>query len=183
MGVLHALARATGAAVIGLDHFGKDGTRGTRGSSAKEGSADFVLALLGERDEDGAVSDLRMALRKVRGGATGRPTPFSLKVVSMGIDEDNDPVTSCVIEWGEAGGYVRPEKAKRELPSTRLLLGCDRLSGRPTQTRDEVRDAFWKVFPRDKSDEARRGAFFRGIEALELVEDAGGMLDWPKSGV
>ena len=53
------------------------------------------------------------------------------------------------------------------------LDAIDRLGGLP-KTRDEVRDAFWKVFPRDKSDEARRGAFFRGIEALELVEDARG---------
>src|SRR5262249_27419457 len=45
MSTLTAASKGTGALVLGLDHFGKVTESGTRGSSAKEGNADVVLAL------------------------------------------------------------------------------------------------------------------------------------------
>src|SRR5215470_1463529 len=47
---LAELTKATGAFVLGVDHFGKAVETGTRGSSAKEDAADVVLALLGDRN-------------------------------------------------------------------------------------------------------------------------------------
>src|SRR5262249_44823611 len=68
MSTLAELAKATGTCVLGIDHFGKTIETGTRGTSAKEGAADVVLALLGERSVAGKVTDTRLALRKRRGG-------------------------------------------------------------------------------------------------------------------
>ena len=50
MSVLSGLSQQTGALVVGIDHFGKVTETGTRGSSAKEGHADAVLALLADRE-------------------------------------------------------------------------------------------------------------------------------------
>jgi hypothetical protein len=64
MWTLAELSKATGAFVLGVDHFGKAVETGTRGSSAKEGAADVVLALLGDRNVAGKITNTRLALRK-----------------------------------------------------------------------------------------------------------------------
>jgi hypothetical protein len=43
------LAVKAGCFVFGVDHFGKNVDVGTRGNSVKEGNADVVLALLGDK--------------------------------------------------------------------------------------------------------------------------------------
>ena len=85
MNRLGELSRQTGAFVIAVDHFGKMVETGTRGSSAKEAAADVVLALLADREINGTVSNMRMALRKLRGGKVGTETPFDLRVVNVGL--------------------------------------------------------------------------------------------------
>jgi len=71
MATLAGLSQHANALVLGLDHFGKVDTVGTRGSSAKEGAADVVLALLAERALNGTVSNTRLAVRKLRDGSAG----------------------------------------------------------------------------------------------------------------
>jgi AAA domain len=95
MNRLNALSRRTGAFALAVDHFGKDASTGTRGSSAKEAAADVVLALLADRDVNGTIKNTRLAVRKLRGGATGAETPFDLKEVELGTPG----VTTCIIEW------------------------------------------------------------------------------------
>ena len=94
MNRLVELSRRTGALVLAVDHFGKAVETGTRGTSAKEAAADCVLALLADRDIAGNISNLRMAVRKLRGGSTGAETPFTLKVVELDGGE-----TTCIVEW------------------------------------------------------------------------------------
>jgi len=104
MNGLNALSTATGAFVLAVDHFGKSVETGTRGSSAKEASADMVLALLAERDVAGAISNTRMAVRKLRGGKTGAETPFDLKVVEIVDPTTEADATTCIIEWKKTRG-------------------------------------------------------------------------------
>ncbi len=94
MNRLNTLSRLTGAFTLAVDHFGKAVETGTRGSSAKEAAADVVLAWLANRDVSGNISNTRLAVRKLRGGATGAETPFDLKVVDIG-----DGQTTCIVEW------------------------------------------------------------------------------------
>ena len=94
MNRLGELSRQTGAFALAVDHFGKAVETGTRGTSAKEAAADVVLALLGDRDIAGTISNTRMAVRKLRGGKVGTETPFDLKVVNAGFGQ-----TTCVVEW------------------------------------------------------------------------------------
>jgi len=101
MNALNIVSKATGTVVMAIDHFGKDMDRGTRGTSTKEGSADFVLALLGARDLSGAMKNIRMAVRKQRNGTVGYEIPCQLKIVTLGTDRDGEAVTSGVVEWLE----------------------------------------------------------------------------------
>jgi len=112
MNVLNELSKRTGALVVACDHFGKAVETGTRGSSAKEASADVIIASLGDKTQAGNVTNLRVAVRKLRGGATGAETPFRLRVVDMGVDEDGNAVTTCVVEWSPVTITAPPEAAK-----------------------------------------------------------------------
>ena len=90
MTTLANVSRQTGAFVMGIDHFGKIVDTGTRGSSAKEGGADTVLAALADRDLAGTVKNSRLAVRKQRDGISGLEIPLTAQTVETGRDEDND---------------------------------------------------------------------------------------------
>ena len=108
MNRLGELSRQTGAFVLAVDHFGKAVETGTRGSSAKEAAADVVLALLADREINGTISNMRMALRKLRGGKVGTETPFDLRVVNLGFE------TTCVVEWMADRAPQQGDGAARE---------------------------------------------------------------------
>jgi hypothetical protein len=100
MNVMKELGEQLNCFVLGVDHYGKDVAAGTRGSSAKEASADLVLACLGDRQQSGTITNTRLAVRKCRGGPQGQEFYFTVrKVEDPTPDEDGDPVTTLVIEW------------------------------------------------------------------------------------
>ncbi|WP_347264456.1 bifunctional DNA primase/polymerase [Nitrobacter sp.] len=182
MNRLNELSRKTGAFVIAVDHFGKAVETGTRGTSAKEGAADMVLALLAERDTAGNISNTRMAVRKLRGGATGAETPFDLQVVDIGDGE-----TTCIIDWkqGAQEGRRATDQRERWPRSTKILkaalvealnnegverdpFGDGKMKVKTVATAS-VRAEFMKRYPADgdepnKQAEAKRKAFRRSME-------------------
>jgi hypothetical protein len=99
MSTLRITSQRTGALVVGIDHFGKVVETGTRGSSAKEGAADTVIALLADREMSGGVKNTRLAVRKQRDGVSGFETPFTARMVETGTDDDGDPITAPIIDW------------------------------------------------------------------------------------
>jgi hypothetical protein len=99
MNLKRMLATAIGCFVLSVDHFGKQIETGTRGSSAKEASADLVLACLGERELSGRVLNTRLTIRKCRGGPQGKEVPFTLREVEGELDEDGEPITTLVVDW------------------------------------------------------------------------------------
>ena len=121
MNTLKQVARRTNTFVIGVDHFGKDVSTGTRGNSVKEGTADVVLALLGDKSISGNVINTRLALRKRRGGANGQEIPFNPRVVDMGTDERGRPMTTLVIDWNAAASPTAAKADIRWTKSLRLL--------------------------------------------------------------
>jgi hypothetical protein len=179
---LNELSRETGAFAMAVDHFGKAVETGTRGSSAKEGAADVVLALLADREIGGTISNTRLALRKLRGGKTGTETPFNLKVVDLGNDE-----TTCIIDWKaeRPAGAAATSKKDRWPQSLRVFrsaltvaLAEHGKTNRPfgnegavvrTVPDSAVRDEFVAAWPGDTPD-AKRMAFKR---ALKTARDKG----------
>jgi hypothetical protein len=100
MNVLKAVAEEMNCFVLGVDHFGKNLEAGTRGASSKEASCDVVLACLGNKEISGNVTNTRLAVRKNRGGQQGSEYPFALRTVTAPEpDEDNEPVTTMVVDW------------------------------------------------------------------------------------
>ena len=109
-------SRDTGALFLGVDHFGKAAETGTRGSSAKEGDCDAVLALLGDKNISGEVTSPRLAIRKRKSGPNGVEVPFRPKVVQAGVDE-----TTLVIDWMQADQVALAPRADTWPRSLRLL--------------------------------------------------------------
>jgi AAA domain len=108
--VLHRLAREFDCCVMVVDHLGKDATKGTRGSTAKEASADVVWRVTGSVSDDGMVSNTAMTIAKMRGGASGKRLPFTLQPVKMPNKRDD----GIVVQWHIPGdGTLVPKQNKR----------------------------------------------------------------------
>lgn len=95
MDLLRRVNKATGALVVVVDHFGKVTDTGVMGSSAKAQSADAVLAILADKTVEGDISNRRMAVAKLRGGAQGAVTPFRLQQVAVG----GYGGSTCIVAW------------------------------------------------------------------------------------
>jgi hypothetical protein len=196
MNVLNELSRRTGALALACDHFGKMVETGTRGTSAKEASADVVIACLGDRSQEGSVTNLKIAVRKLRSGATGAETKFTLRTVDMGVDEDGEPVTTCVVEWSPVTVAPAPQAARGKgwTKSTTLfrvalvtmlkqhgMVHCPLQDGAIVFAveLDKVREEFNKRYPleagdREKQMNKRRQAFKRAREEAESKGLIGG---------
>ena len=120
MNVMEEVAQRSGVLVLGIDHFGKSAETGTRGTSAKEGAADVVLALLGAKSISGEITNTRLATRKRRSGPSGEEFPFTVQSVDLGIDQDGSQITSLVINWGGRDNR-QPDRRDRWSKSLRLL--------------------------------------------------------------
>jgi hypothetical protein len=109
MNILKALAEAMNCFVFGVAHFGKTAEAGTKGTSSKEDLADVILVALGDKALDGSVANTRLAVRKNRGDRQGQNYPFVLRRVELGQDEDNEAITTMIIDW--TAGSAEPAVA------------------------------------------------------------------------
>lgn len=154
-------------------------------AAEKEAAADVVLAMLAERNAAGAVSNTRMALRKLRGGRIGMQTPYALDVVEIGQDGYGEPITTCIVRWN-VDREPKPDAATRKgwpkslRDSWQVLLdslgkngirawpygteGAELRAERPAS----VRTRFVDFYPSEGEDEAKRAnakrkAFARAV--------------------
>jgi hypothetical protein len=203
MNTLKAVAKRIGCFVTGIDHFGKAVETGTRGTSAKEGSADVVIAMLGERATSGKVTNTRLALRKRRGGPNGEEHAFTARKVDMGPDQFGKPMSTLVLDWDSAQDQQAAAAKDRWSKSTRRLCqvlmsiladhGSDcqpYADGPPVRACDLelVRQEFYRQYPADGDEKqkvaARRQAFNRAVKAAQeanliaIREVAGVQLVW-----
>lgn len=93
------IREASGAHVMVIHHTGKDEDRGARGSSALRAAVDNEIQV---------TADWEVISRKQRDQEPPEPLYFKLRSVTLGMDEDGDPVTSAVVDAAE------PPKPKRE---------------------------------------------------------------------
>lgn len=97
---------ATGALVLLVHHAGKDSSKGARGWSGLKAAVDTEIEIV--RTETGA---RYMRLSKSKDDIDGLEWGFELQQVSIGMDEDGDPITSCVVREAE----VNKAKLERKL--------------------------------------------------------------------
>jgi hypothetical protein len=183
MRVLRQAAEGTDSFWCGIDHFGKNIDHGTRGSSSKEASADLVLACLGQRELSGLVLNLRLAVRKCRGGPSGQEFPFSMREVTHPQpDEEGNPITTLVVDWvpaaAPAGPALDPWEGERRTDARQAMLLLKRVLmaklaehgvelelitvGPPVRGIDQelVREEFYQQTPADGT-ERQKGDFRR----------------------
>lgn len=107
------ISRATGAAVLLVHHMNADGAK-VRGHSSILANLENVLIV---KQLDGLHDDDNRQMRHVivdknKDGEGGAEFRFVLGSVNIGMDEDGDPITSCVVlrPNGDASDQPIPEK-------------------------------------------------------------------------
>lgn len=85
------LQTLTGGLVVLIHHTGKDATKGLRGHSSLFAAMDAAV----EVSRDGDRREWRVA--KSKDGQDGDAHPFKLQIETLAIDDQGDPVTSCVV--------------------------------------------------------------------------------------
>lgn len=84
---LDVLRNATGAHLMVVHHSGKDRAKGARGHSLLRAATDTEIEVV----------DRRVKVTKQRDLDGGFETGFDLQVMTLGVDAEGDPVTSCTI--------------------------------------------------------------------------------------
>ena len=108
----------TGAHVLLVHHVGKDKNRGPRGHSSLYGAVDTAIEVV--RGKGSGDSEAR--LDKVKDAEDGVKFSFRLKQVELGVDEDGDPITTCIVEHtGEAFHDTSPKLTGQEAQAVAFL--------------------------------------------------------------
>ena len=154
--------RATGATVVLIHHSGKDKARGARGWSGLRAAVDAEIEVTRSDDYREA------KVTKQKDGEEGQVFPFRLGVVQIGIDEDGDPIDSCVVEFE---GVSQPEptykpRGKNQEAVFQLINSMANLDG-TVRAADVIHAAAMQVYGR--SDD--KGNMKRTLESV--CESAG----------
>lgn len=93
-----SIRRASRACVLIVHHSGKNEAAGARGSSALRAAVDTEISIT-------QVDEVRsMKVTKQRDGISGFQLGYQLVSVELGVDEDLESITSCVIEPADIPG-------------------------------------------------------------------------------
>jgi hypothetical protein len=96
LGHCKRIHEVTGALVVLVHHSGKDQTRGARGWSGLRAAADAEIEVV--KTEAGA---RYIRLSKSKDDVDGLEWGFELQQVALGVDDDLEPITSCVVKETE----------------------------------------------------------------------------------
>src|SRR5690606_23490334 len=87
------IRHATGAHIMIVHHTGKDVARGARGHSSLRAATDTEIEVATDETE------VRLAkVTKQRDLAGGEEFAFKLDAVALGVDQDGDAVTTCIVQ-------------------------------------------------------------------------------------
>ena len=184
MNLLRKIARHYDCVVAAIDHYGKDISSGTRGTTSKESGADFVLAFVGDRQTSGKILNKRMAIRKSRGAIAGDEYPYDLPMRKIGTDDQGRDITTCTVTWGEKAGadsasdtaakskLLEPLVAKWHSALQNIMPGKDSVTLEEwfaEGVRINLTDAFCKGDTRTTK-EAKRGGFRNAKRKLVVAD-------------
>jgi hypothetical protein len=176
-----SLREAFDCAVIIVHHCGIDGTR-PRGHTSLTGAADAQLSV----GRDGA-GNIVMTVEYMKDGAPGDAIVSHLEKVEVGIDEDGDPITSCVVVPSEACGSVAGVQVRgaAKIALEALYEAIAEEHGEvvpnahiPQKTRTTTVIRWQQYFEaKTASDttkpDSKRRAFFRAVEKLQTLKFIG----------
>lgn len=107
---IRLITDATGATALVVHHAGKDNSRGPRGWSGIRAAADAEIEI--SRNDAGHL----ISITKMKDGDDSQQWGFRLNQVQLGIDNDGDIETSCVVEYVDAP----PKRVKSNEPKGKI---------------------------------------------------------------
>lgn len=176
-----AIRDAFNCAVVIVHHCGHEGTR-PRGHSSLMGALDAQVAVT--RD---AADKIIATVELMKDAPQGESFASRLQVVELGMDDDGDKITSCVVEAadGESTGDRRTKltkTAKIALSALNEAIGdCGEIPPASNQIPNGVKTvtiAQWRTYAymrgicTSDDDNSRRKAFQRATEALIAAQQA-----------
>ena len=168
----------TRAAVAVVHHTGKDATRGSRGSSVLPAAVDTTI----EVTRDSTTKIITAEITKQRDGEIGVQFAFRLDLLQLGMDEDGDPITSCVVvpdDTPPSGKRSRPKVTGTARTALDLLSRAIADAGKTVPTSNHtpanaigVRIELWRKYfnqgsAADTTPDAKRMAFKRAVQRLQ----------------
>lgn len=106
LAAIQRIADELNVLVCVVHHVGKDATKGARGHSSFFAALDTAIEL--SHEEDSGIRRLKIA--KQKDDEDGREWAFRLRSVEIGRDADDDPVTSCVVDYVDAPAQLKRRK-------------------------------------------------------------------------
>ena len=175
-----AIRETFGCAVIIVHHCGIDGNR-PRGHTSLTGAADAQLAV--KRDSE---NNVVVTIEHMKDGAEGAVIGSRLERVELGIDDDGDEMSSCVVVPAEAEKPVKtnlPAAAKLALRALHEALADfgtlpPASNHIPSNTRTTTRTR-WREYCDAKTvtdstnPDSKRKAFVRAAEKLQELNFIG----------
>lgn len=155
------LHRALGATVLLVHHAGKDASRGARGWSGLRAAADAELEVV--RKPAGRL----LRVTKQKDGADDGCWGFDLRPIQIGVDEDGDPIDSCVVV--EANAPIesdRPSAPKGKWQRLVWETASNQIQGGPIPRRDLIRLCAECAPAEDQQDRRLRDKISQAVNAL-----------------
>ncbi len=181
-----------GGLVLLVHHTGKDASKGLRGHSSLHAALDAAIEV--RRDGDRR----EWLIAKSKDGEDGAAHPFRLDVVELGIDEDGEAVTSCVVhpveETGDSIRRALPPKSGNQRAVWDALgeifrkVGTNRPAGAPDALplgrpcigmEDAIEQTRSKLICEAKRQTERTQAAIRGLVDRGLLQHEAGFI-WIK---
>lgn len=165
---------ATGAMIMLIHHAGKDAARGARGWSGLRAAADAELEVV--REPVGRC----LRLTKSKDGEDGLMWGFELETVQIGVDEDLEPITSCVVIEHEipVGGVPTRKLGPVEKAVNEVVQEIAISQNAGIEVKFVIDEVVKRMdAPADGKRDTRRQRAKRAIEALCNGDDAPYWLD------
>jgi hypothetical protein len=172
------IRQETSASVVPVHHMNAAGER-ERGHSSFRGAWDFGVIV--HRDETGN----SFSISKQKDGEEGGRHAFHLESVRVGVDDDGDDITTCIVipdHQNDAALTPAKKLAEGTVVAYRALVACCDEQGRglPIQgvqatgvTLRQWGDWMRRNDVPDTSDEAHRKAMKRAMDALQVAGKIG----------
>lgn len=154
---------ATGGMVLLIHHAGKDSGKGPRGWSGILGNVDVAFEV--RRDEDRR----ELVLTKLKDGQFPQHFGFELEPVTIGIDDDDEIIESCVVRHRHDALRPKPKKIDRDALHAivkETLVEMDNLSG--IDITDFMPVVVERIFHDPESRDDRRQRVLKMLERMQL---------------
>lgn len=168
--VIHAVKQVqeiVGGFVMLVHHTGKDAAKGMRGHSSLFAALDAAI----EVKRTGEFREWCVA--KAKDGEDGKTHPFKLEVVSLGEDNDGDPISSCVIDATPGPtGQSKPLTQSQKRGMDAFFAAASKKMGADNFTFEvqlyEWREEFYATSPADNIGAKQRSFLRVRNDLLEL---------------